>query len=165
MHLDFKRLTDIDCSAIVELNTHPLVRRHMPLSGDRFDEAACRQWVADKEHQWATYGYGPWAFVIDGRFAGWGGFQYENGDADLGLVLHPDFWGKARIIYSELIKRAFGEMGFESVTILLPPTRTRVKGVLRLGFQLDGDVEIQGRRFIRYRLHARHVDVARMPLA
>jgi [ribosomal protein S5]-alanine N-acetyltransferase len=40
----------------------------------------------------------------------------------------------------------------ESVTILFPPTRTRIKGILRLGFQEDGEVEIEGERFIRYRL-------------
>jgi hypothetical protein len=38
------------------------------------------------------------------------------------------------------------------VTILLPPSRTRVKGVLRLGFVPDGEVDIDGERFVRYRL-------------
>jgi hypothetical protein len=53
-----------------------------------------------------------------------------------------------------LMNTAFEEMGFESVTILFPPTRTRVKGILRLGFKPDGEVEISGERFIRYRLYA-----------
>lgn len=59
-----------------------------------------------------------------------------------------------KIIYDEIIRRAFGEMELASVTILLPPTRTRVKGIRRLGFQPDGEVEIGGERFIRYRLFA-----------
>jgi ribosomal-protein-alanine N-acetyltransferase len=92
--------------------------------------------------------------VIDGKFAGWGGLQYEDGDADLGLVLYPDYWGTGKIIYEEIIRRAFGEMGLESVTILFPPSRTRVKGILRLGFQLDGEVELYGEQFIRYKLYA-----------
>lgn len=75
--------------------------------------------------------------------------QPEEGEVDLGLVFHPDYWG-----YGKAIRRAFEEMGLQSVTILFPPTRTRIKGILRLGFQLDGDVEIAGERFIRYRLNA-----------
>lgn len=154
MHLEFRHLSEINQAEIIALNTNPLVRRQMPLSNDDFGEAECRVWVAGKERQWEQYGYGPWAFIVDGKFAGWGGLQYEQGDADLGLVLHPDFWGMGKIIYDEIIRRAFGEMELASVTILLPPTRTRVKGIRRLGFQLDGEVEIDGERFIRYRLFA-----------
>ena len=58
------------------------------------------------------------------------------------------------MLYDEIIKRAFGEMGFESVIVLFPPTRTRIKGILRLGFLPDGEVEIGGEKFIRYRLYA-----------
>ena len=154
MNLEFTHLKEIDCAEIIALNTHPLVRRQMPLSSDHFGEVECREWVAGKEKQWEEHGYGPWAFLIDGRFAGWGGLQYENGDADLGLVLHPEYWGKGRAIYEAIIARAFGEMGLESVTILLPPSRTRVRGIFKLGFQPDGEVEIDGERFLRYRLNA-----------
>ena len=83
--------------------------------------------------------------------------QPQEGDADLGLVLHPDYWGSGKIIYEEIIRRAFGEMGLKSVTILFPPTRTRIKGILRLGFKPDGEVEIGGEPFIRYRLYAPQV--------
>jgi [ribosomal protein S5]-alanine N-acetyltransferase len=154
MHLELKRMSEVDCAEYIALNLHPLVRRQMPLTGDTFTEKECREWVAGKEKQWDEHGYGPWAFFIDGKFAGWGGLQYEDGDADLGLVLHPDHWGKGKIIYDEIIRRAFNEMKLESVTILLPPTRTRIKGILRLGFQPDGEVDIEGERFIRYRLYA-----------
>ena len=154
MNLEFKHMSEIDCSEYVALNTNPLVRRQMPLTSDDFDEEECKEWIKGKEKMWVEHGYGPWAFVIDDKFAGWGGLQPEEGDADLGLVLHPDYWGMGKIIYEEIIRRAFGEMGFESVTILFPPTRTRVKGILRLGFKPDGEVEISGERFIRYRLQA-----------
>lgn len=156
MDLEFKRLKEIDCAEIIALNTNPLVRRQMPLSDDNFDEAVCQAWVQGKEQQWEDYGYGPWAFMVDGKFAGWGGLQYENGDADLGLVLHPKYWGMGKTIYKEVIRRAFWEMGFESVTILLPPTRKRIKGIFRLGFQADGEVEIDGKQFMRYRLYRPH---------
>ena len=149
MKLEFKRLGEIDCSEYIDLNTNPL----MPLPSDKFDEEDCREWIASKEKMREEYGYGPWAFVIDGKFAGSGGLQPEEGDADLGLVLRPDYWGYGKVIYEEIICRAFKEMGFESATILFPPTRTRVRGILRLGFQPDGEMEIVGKRFIRYRLY------------
>ena len=155
MHLAFKHLREIDCAEIIALNTNQLVRRQMPLSSDGFDEDECRQWVEGKERQWEQYGYGPWAILIEDMFAGWGGFQFEDGDPDLALVLHPNYWGKGKIIYEEMIRRGFEEMGFESVTILLPPSRTRVKGILKLGFEPDGEVEFYGERFIRYRLYHR----------
>ena len=154
MILEFKRLTEIDPSKYISLHTDPRVRRHMPLTDDDFDEAACVKWIEGKESMWREAGYGPWAFVVDGEFVGWGGLQPENGEADLGLVLHPDYWGMGKIIYDEIMRRAFGEMGFESVTALLPLTRTRVKGILRLGFVPDGELEIQGERFARFRLYA-----------
>ena len=154
MKIEFKQLGEIDRSEYVALNTHPLVMKQMPLSSSDFDDAACKDWIAGKERMWQEHGYGPWAFVIDGKFAGWGGLQPEEGDADLGLVLHPDYWGHGIVIYKEIIRRAFEEMGFKSVIILFPPTRTRIKGILRLGFKEDGELEIGGERFIRYRLHA-----------
>lgn len=152
MHIEFKRLGEVDTADIITLMNHPLVRRQMPLTRDDFGEADCQAFVRGKEAIWAEHGYGPWAFLADGRFAGWGGLQPEDGDADLALVLHPRYWGIGRRIYDEIIRRAFGEMGLTSVTILFPPTRTRVRGILRLGFQPDGEVEIGGERFLRYRL-------------
>ncbi len=44
-------------------------------------------------------------------------------------------------------------MGFESVTILLPPTRKNLKGIYLLGFQLEGEVILSGERSIKYRLY------------
>ena len=154
MAIEFKRLTDADKFDLMELMNNPLVRRHMPLLSANFGETDCEKFIAAKERLWTEHGYGPWAFFVDGKFAGWGGIQLENNDADLGLVLHPKYWGLGKTIYDEVMKRAFEEMGFDSVTILFPPSRSRVKGILRLGFKQDGEVEIAGERFIRYRLHA-----------
>ena len=153
MNIEFKRLTEIDPVDIIDLMNNPLVRRHMPLSSP-MDSDSCAAFVKNKEQLWLDFGYGPWAFVVDGVFIGWGGLQPEAGDVDLGLVLHPDYWGMGPTLYHEIIKRAFDEMGFESVTILFPPTRTRIKGILRLGFKPDGEVNVSGERFMRYRLYA-----------
>lgn len=152
MNIEFKRLTEVGKSEIIDLMNNPLVRRQMPLIRNQFTERDCDEFIAAKERLWSEYGFGPWALVIDGKFAGWGGLQPENGEADLGLVLHPDHWGMGKVLYKEIIGRAFGEMGFETVTVLLPPTRSRVRALLRLGFEQDGDLKLGGERFIRYRL-------------
>jgi ribosomal-protein-alanine N-acetyltransferase len=152
MKIEFKRLTEVPKSDIIALMNNPLVKRYMPLSGETFNERDFDEFIALKEQLWAEHGYGPWAFLIDGEFVGWGGLQPENGEPDLGLVLHPRHWGKGQVLYQQIIKRAFGEMGFESITALLPPIRKRTKGLLRLGFKLDGELVIEGERFIRYRL-------------
>ena len=84
-----------------------------------------------------------------------GRYQPEESDADVGIVLHPDYWGLGKEIFDRIIAFVFEENGFESVIILLPPSRTRVKAMLRLGFQPDGESEISGERFIRFRLYNR----------
>ena len=152
MSLEFKRLTEVKKSDIIDLMNNQLVRRQMPLLRDHFGETDCDQFIAAKEQLWAEHGYGPWAFVINDRFAGWGGVQPEDGEADLALVLHPDYWGMGQLIYKEIISRAFGEMGLDSVIVLFPPTRTRVKGLLRLGFKKEKEVVFGSERFIRFRL-------------
>lgn len=154
MNLELKRLTEVGLAEIISLNNNPDVLRQMPLGGAHFDEVTARQWVNHKDAQWEQYGYGPWAFLIDQHFAGWGGLQHEDGDADLALVLHPSYWGSGRLIYQEMVKRAFTEMGLASITILLPPSRTRIKGIFRLGFQADGETDFDGVRFLRFRLYA-----------
>jgi len=152
MATEFKRLTEVEKSEIIELMNNSLVRRQMPLAAGSFGESECETFIAAKERLWEEHGYGPWAFVVDGQFVGWGGLQPENGEADLGLVLHPDHWGLGKTLYGEIIGRAFGEMGFQTVTTLLPPTRKRIKGLLRLGFQEDGQLVVGEKLFIRYRL-------------
>jgi RimJ/RimL family protein N-acetyltransferase len=154
MRLEFKRLTEADPTDIVVLMNHPRVREHMPLTQDDFAEADAQAFVQGKERLWQEHGFGPWAFFVDGQFAGWGGVQPEEGEADLALVLHPDFWGAGAQIAKEILRRAFEEFGFPSVIVLFPPTRTRIRALFRLGFVEDGELELNGERFLRYRLHA-----------
>ena len=123
----------------------------MPLLTDDFNESACDTFITAKEELWAKYGFGPWAFFVNDQFAGWGGVQPEHGEADMALVLHPGYWGIGKVLYNEIISRAFGEMGFRSVTVLFPTSRTRIKGLLRLGFKEDGELEVGNERYIRYR--------------
>ena len=154
MHLEFKRLTEVNPADIVALNNDPEVLRQIPLGSPDFDEAKARDWIQHKDAQWAAHGYGPWAFFIDQEFVGWGGLQDEAGDADLALVLHPKFWGSGRAIFQAIVARAFTEMGLPSITVLLPPSRTKLQGLFKLGFQADGEVLVDGHCFARFRLYA-----------
>lgn len=85
-------------------------------------------------------------------FAGWGGLQYEDGDADFALVLHPDYWGYGKSIFKVIMQNAFTDLGLDSITILLPYTRTNLKAIFQLGFEYDGDVTYDGVAFQRFRL-------------
>lgn len=153
MNIKFKRLTEVDKSEIIDLMNNVLVRKQMPLFTEEFDETICKEFIAAKESLWTEHGYGPWAFIIDDQFAGWGGLQPENGEADLALVIHPNYWGKGKDLYKEIIKIAFDKMRLEFVTVLFPPSRTKVQGLLRLGFKKVDTITIQNKEFIKYRLN------------
>lgn len=152
MNIEFKRLAEVKKSEIIELMNNQLVRRQMPLLRDEFTEDDCDKFIEAKEQLWAKHGYGPWAFTVNEQFAGWGGLQHEEGEADLALVLHPNYWGIGKILYKKIIDKAFSEMELKSIIVLFPPTRTRINGLLRLGFKKDSELKIGNEQFIRYRL-------------
>ncbi|MEM9078181.1 MAG: GNAT family N-acetyltransferase [Bacteroidota bacterium] len=146
----FANLSEIEKSKIIDLMNNPLVRRQMPLLKGEFNQTDCEKFVASKEDMWKEHGYGPWAFVVNGQFAGWGGIQPDDGEADLALVLHPDYWGMGKDVYTKIIHRAFYELKIDTVQVLFPPSRTRIKGLLHLGFKKEGELEIGQEKFIRF---------------
>lgn len=151
--LTLSALSDIAPADWAHLLNDKDVQRHMPLAGDHWDETKAREWAAGKDAQWQENGYGPWGIRIDGAFAGWGGFQKEGDEADLGLVMLPEFWGHGATLFREFV--ALGrKMRLENVTILLPPSRVRLKGLVRLGFQPAGEIDYDGHRFLKFRLTA-----------
>lgn len=152
--LDFVPLSEIPPAQIVELMNDPAVGRLLPLLGTGFSEADCRAFLAAKQAMWTDHGFGPWAFRVDGGFAGWGGLQPEQGEADFALVLSPRYWGCGRRIFNTVRDRAFGAMGLNSITALLPPIRPNAKAIKRLGFVEDGTVDVEGVPFLRFRLKA-----------
>jgi hypothetical protein len=156
MKLTVHRLTDIPAETWLPLLNHAEVRRHMPLAGDMvWTAASAMEWAAGKDRQWTENGFGPWALKIDGQFVGWGGFKQEREDADFGLVLLPGFWGMGLAIARELIVLGRPYLGSRAISILLPPSRTRMKGLARLGFVPDGDFNYDGHRFLKFRLAPR----------
>lgn len=148
-NIDFVALDQISQDDLIALMAHPSVRRYMPLLDDGFD---VQKFLQAKKALWDEHGYGPWAFVIDGCFAGWGGLQYENGDPDFALVMHPDYWGWGIRIFKNVRDRAFNELGLDYITALLPPDRTNSSALLRLGFVHVGEQLVDGTVFLKFRL-------------
>ena len=123
----------------------------MPLASE-FSEAEAADWVRSKDAQWDRHGYGPWAVLIAGAFAGWGGFQCERGDPDFALVLSPDRWGSGAEVARTALTRGFESFGFDAVYVALPLSRRPLPALARLGFVQAGAIFHDGVEFRRYRL-------------
>lgn len=152
MHIEKKRLKLVDKNLIIKLLNDPLIKRHMPLSAESFDEKNYQEFIASKEAIWEKFGFGPCAYFVNNEFIGWGGIQPDEEDFELALVLAPAYWGYGRQLYNDLIHQAFVELNLDSVTILFPPSRTRIKWILKAGFVEEDRLDIDGECFIRFRL-------------
>ena len=136
--IEFVRLTEVPLAAVVALLNEPRNARHMPLVSGKLTDESAAEWVRTKDGQWERNGYGPWAVLVNGHFAGWGGFQREENGADYALVLAPEYWGQGAAITRAALERGFGELGLDEVIIALPYTRSPDRVVARFGFTPDG---------------------------
>ena len=150
--ITFTRLTGIDPAEIAAHMSDPRVAEHMPLLTFEWDAEAAAKFVAHKEQCWARDGLGHWAFLANGRYVGWGGFQKEDSDWDFGLVLKPEFFGLGLRITRQALEFARSDPRIASVTFLLAPSRRSFKALERLGARPEGAVTYDGRQFLRYRL-------------
>ncbi len=125
---------------------------HMPLLTFQWDERTAREFVEAKEACWRRDGLGHWAFLCNGCYVGWGGFQKEGDEWDFGLVLKPGSFGLGVRITKEAIDFARADARIPFVTFLLPPSRLRLRALDRLGADYIGDVDFDGARFRKYRL-------------
>lgn len=153
MDIQLRKLNEVEYKDLMDLMNNPLVRRQMPLFDKVFTQEDCSRFITAKEGLWLAHGYGPWAFIVDNKFAGWGGLQPEQGEPDLALMLHPDYWGIGKKLYQIIIEKAFGSMGLDTITVLLPLTRGKMNSLSKLGFVEDGTFKIEGKGFVRYRLN------------
>ncbi len=151
--IEFVQLSNIPEADIVELMNNEDVGKQMPLLHGGFSHEACRVFLDAKAQMWSEHGYGPWAFLINGEFAGWGGLQPEHGEPDFALVLHPRYWGWGRRIFMKVMEKAFGELGLQTITILFPPTRQNWKAITRIGFEEVDRLIVDGEEFVRFRLN------------
>lgn len=114
MTIELIPLSQVDPLDLPYWINNPSLRKHMPLAAGDFDISALLSWVEGKEAEaiWAEHGYGPWAFLVDGSLAGWGGFQSEDGEVDLALVLRSSQWGTGKALFDEIVRRGFNDFGF-----------------------------------------------------
>lgn len=81
-NIQLASLWDVERQKLIDLMNNVQVRAQLPLLTNVFTEASCTAFLEAKQQLWDEHGYGPWAFMINGEFAGWGGLQPESGEAD-----------------------------------------------------------------------------------
>jgi RimJ/RimL family protein N-acetyltransferase len=91
MKINFKNLQEIDKQSLIKLMNDLLVLRYMPLASSYFSEEDYTKFIQAKETMWEKYGFGPWAFELEGNLMGWGGLQFFNGEVEIAIVLYPKY--------------------------------------------------------------------------
>lgn len=148
----FARLPDIAPAEIVAHMSDPRVGEHMPLLTGAWDEEACAAFVRKKEDCWRRDGLGHWAILCNGVYVGWGGFEKESGEWDFGLVLKPEHFGLGALITAKALAFARADGRIPFVTFLLPPSRTKLGAMKRLGAIFVDEIDYDGKRFLKFRL-------------
>lgn len=148
----FIRLSGIELDEIATHMSDPVMAVHMPLLAGPWDRDAARHFVEAKEACWERDGLGHWAFLKDDQYVGWGGFQKEGEEWDFGLVLKREHFGLGSRIARKALAFAVADPRIPYVTFLLPPTRTRLGALARLGARPEGMVELEGAQFQKFRL-------------
>lgn len=152
VEITFVRLSEISLEEIIAHMSDPRVGEHMPLLTFQWDQERASEFVTSKEACWARDGLGHWAFLVNGAYAGWGGFQKEGEEWDFGLVLRREFFGIGLRIVRQALAFAVRDARIPYVTFLLPPSRKNVGALARLGAVLVGEVDYEGAKFLKYRL-------------
>lgn len=148
----FGRLGEIDLDEITAHMSDPRVAEHMPLLTGRWDQNTSRTFVEAKEARWRRDGLGHWAILFDDAYVGWGGFQKEGDEWDYGLVLKPERFGLGARITRKAIEFARSDARIPFVTFLLPPSRTKLGALEKIGAGLVGEREYEGQMFLKYQL-------------
>lgn len=150
--ITFTRLPGISPDALIAHMSDPRVAEHMPLLTFEWDHDAVAKFVAAKEDCWRRDGLGHWAFLCDGSYVGWGGFQKEGDEWDFGLVLRPDAFGMGVRIARKAIAFARADDRIPFVTFLLPPSRRNLGALGRMGAEFVEEIDYDGARFLKFRL-------------
>lgn len=151
--ITFSRLTEVAPSDIAAHMSDPRVAEHMPLLNGAWNTETATKFVKMKEEYWARDGLGHWAFLVDGQYVGWGGFQKEGDEWDFGLVLRPLSFGLGRQISKKALEFATADDRIPFVTFLLPPSRKNLGALRRLGAKHIDDVDYDGAKFMKFRLN------------
>lgn len=150
--LTFVRLSKIAPAQIADHMSNPRVAEHITLLTSGWNEETAANFIAMKEACWTRDGLGHWAFLADGRYVGWGGFQKEGDEWDFGLVLRSDAFGLGQRIAKQALDFAIADKRIPFVTFLLPPSRRHLGALARLGARQVGQVLYDGAAFTKFRL-------------
>jgi len=150
--ISFGSLDDIAPETLIAHMSDPRMAAHMPLLNGPWDQDDVARFMAAKKACWQRDGLGHWAIFYDGTYVGWGGFQKEGDDWDYGLVLRPECFGFGMAITHKALEFARSDPRISSVTFLLPPTRTKLAALRRLGAVFEGTVSHDGACFQKFRL-------------
>jgi hypothetical protein len=150
--ITFVRLPEISPDELIAHMSDPRVAEHMPLLTFQWDQDAVSKFVAAKEECWRRDGLGHWAFLCDGEYVGWGGFQKEGEEWDYGLVLKPDRFGIGARISKNAIEFAEADERILFITFLLPPSRRNLGALKRIGAIFVGEIDYEGAKFLKFRL-------------
>lgn len=148
----FSRLSNIKFEEIQAHMNDPRIADHLPLLDGQWNDATTRNFVTSKEDYWERDGLGHWAFLHNGKYIGWGGFQKEGNEWDFGLVLTADAFGMGPRISKQAISFAQNDPRIAFITFLLPPTRTNLGALTRMGAALVGTTDYDGHTFLKYRM-------------
>ena len=69
--IELVHLFEIEDEKIIELMNNEQVGKQMPLLANGFSAEDCKEFLKAKRKLWDEFGYGSWAFLIKGEFAGW----------------------------------------------------------------------------------------------
>jgi ribosomal-protein-alanine N-acetyltransferase len=144
-----RRMQEIETEAWVAMMNHPKLAKHLPLLRTPFTLEDAKEFVLIKESYWETHGYGPWALLNQNKLMGWGGFQPCQEQAELALVLQPNWWGWGK----ECLQKFIEHNSYSRLTQLivrLPNSRKNLRGMERLGFQQQGVTFIDGNLFFQF---------------
>lgn len=150
--IEFARLSLVKPADITAHMSDPRMAEHMPLLGPDWSDEMTAAFIAKKEQHWEDEGLGHWAFLYEGAYVGWGGFEKIGDEWDFGLVLKPDAFGLGVKIARKVVAFAQQDERIESIIFLLPPTRKKLGALKRLGAVYEESVEYGGAEFRKYRL-------------
>jgi hypothetical protein len=151
----FGRLPEVATDELMAQMSDPRVAEHMPLLTASWTPDVVERFVAAKEECWRRDGLGHWAIFCDGLYVGWGGFQKEEGEWDFGLVLKSESFGGGVRLTKKALECAQSDTRIPFITFLLPPSRTRLRALERLGATFVGSIDYDGVEFLKYRLETK----------
>jgi RimJ/RimL family protein N-acetyltransferase len=104
-----------------------------------------------------NHGYGRWACVLkaSGEVIGFAGLKYlaDMQEVDIGYRLLPAYWGQGLATEAARAVLDYGRtrLGLGRIIGLVDPENVASVRILeKLGLTPDGQVELQGKRFVRY---------------